>query len=167
MNKIYTSFNRQKWVDDPFEKGLRFESYIIELFNEKHFKLVNWRRSQKTNNPLALTDAFYPDLELIFAGARRYKFAVECKWRQNFVEGKINWASDRQICSYEDFEYTYHIPVFVAIGVGGEPSNPQKLFVTPLRNISNYTEVYESDLIPYKRNPARRFFYDTVQLQLF
>jgi hypothetical protein len=166
MNKIHNLSNRQKSVYDSFEKGRRFENYIIELFNEKYFKLVKWRKSRKANNTLELIDASNPDLELIFTGARKYKFAVECKWRQEFVEGKITWATDYQICCYEDFEHAYHIPVFVAIGIGGEPSNPEKLFVTPLQNISNYTEVYESELIPHNRKPTHRFFYDTVQLQL-
>jgi hypothetical protein len=106
-------------------------------------------------------------LELVFVGARHYRFAVECKWRKEFIAGKIEWAKDKQICVYEDFQHQNRIPVFIAIGIGGEPSNPEKLFVTPLDNISGSTEVYESELIPYKRKPTHRFFYNTVQLKLF
>jgi hypothetical protein len=111
-------------------------------------------QGEKTSDILTLFDHFYPDLELIFVGAKRHKFAAECKWRKEFVSGKICWAKDRQICSYEEFEYKFRIPVFVAIGIVGEASNPEKLFVTRLQNISKFTEVYESDLIPYKRQPT-------------
>jgi len=167
MNKIDASSKKAISSVDSFEKGRLFESYIIELFNEEYFKLIKWRKAQKTNDRLALLTSSYPDLELIFVGAKKYKFAVECKWRKEFVSGKIDWATDYQICSYESFENKFRIPVFVAIGIGGEPSNPEKLFVTPLRNICRYREVYETELIPFIRKPTHKFFYDTVQLKLF
>lgn len=59
------------------------------------------------------------------------------------------------------------MPVFIVIGIGGTQSNPEKLFVTPLDNIKTYVEVYEHQLIEYKRNPTHKFFYDTIQLKLF
>ena len=62
--------------------------------------------------------------------------------------------------------HTRNIQVFIAIGIGGEPSNPEKLFITPLDHISMYTEVFESHLIRYKRNPKQRFD-DSEQLSLF
>lgn len=152
---------------DSFEKGRLFEDYIIKLFNEKNFKLMKWRKAEKIIDKSFLFDHSNPDLELIFVGARKYRFAVECKWRSEFIKGKISWANDYQICSYEDFENRNRIPVFIAIGIGGESSKPAMLFVTPLCNISMYTEVYESDLIPYKRKPTHKFFYDPVQLRLW
>jgi hypothetical protein len=158
---------RQSSTLDPFEKGRLFEQYVIELFNEDNFKLSKWRRSQKHEDKLLLQDCNNPDLELIFGRYKKNAFAVECKWREKFIEGKITWANDYQICCYMNFENQRRIPVFVAIGIGGEPSKPERLFVTPLRNIEMYTEVYESDLIPYKRKPTSKFFYDTVQLNLF
>ncbi|MFL5739268.1 MAG: hypothetical protein ACJ75B_03550 [Flavisolibacter sp.] len=167
MNKIDTSIVPPISKLDTYEKGYLFEEYVIELFNKEFFNLVKWRKSQRTNDRLALLTSSYPDLELIFAGKNKYKFAVECKWRKEFYAGKITWAEVKQINSYETFEYKYRIPVFVAIGIGGEPCNPKKLFVTPLCNISGNIEVHESNLIPYNRKPTRRFFYDTVQLKLF
>ncbi len=152
---------------DSYKKGSLFEEYIIKLFNQDSFEIVKWRRSARLEDRILLEDCANPDLELVFSRHRKYHFAVECKWREKFVEGKITWATELQICSYRTFENRRRIPVFVAIGVGGEPSKPQRLFVTPLRNIEKYSAVYESDLIPYKRRPTNRFFYDTVQLKLF
>lgn len=169
MNSILTRNSRQQdSYQDNYEKGRAFEDFIIRLFNERSFHLKEWRKSEKfpdSNLPLDHAD---PDLEmeLVFSGARKYRFAVECKWRKEFRDGKIEWATSRQICTYEDFQRGYRIPVFVAIGVGGEPDNPEKLFVTPLDNIRDYTEVCESYLIPFRRRPTRRFFYDIRQLRL-
>src|SRR5690606_15172670 len=125
-----------------------------------------WRKAEKLPGSKFSFDISHPDLEMIF-GRGKYRFAVECKWRKKFNDGKITWASNYQICSYEDFENQERIPVFVAIGIGGEPDNPEKLFITPLRNICNSEEVYEQNLIPYNRKPTHKFYYDTIQLKLF
>jgi hypothetical protein len=168
MNRITTHQpTKQLSQLDGFEKGRAFENYIITLFNADSFKLLEWRKSEKILDGAFSFNHSYPDLELVFVGARRYRFAVECKWRKEFVDGRINWANSFQICSYEDFQNQKRIPVFIAIGIGGEPSNPEKLFVTPLCNIGMYTDVYESDLITYKRKPTRKFFYNTGQRKLF
>jgi hypothetical protein len=166
MNQILTqtAINKNDLLDN-YDKGRDFEDYIRRLFNENSFRLKKWRQAQK--DIMYSLDHSCPDLELVFAGRRKYLFAVECKWRKEFRNGKIDWANDYQICSYMNFQNQKRIPVFVAIGIGGEPSYPEKLFVTPLDNICNYTDVYESQLIPFKRKPTQRFFYDTIQLRLF
>lgn len=157
----------QRATLDSYQKGKLFEEFIIQLFNQNSFKLDKWRTSEKLEDRLRLQDCVNPDLELIFKRNKEHRFAVECKWREKFIEGKIKWASCKQIRSYLNFENRYGIYVFIAIGIGGEPSRPERLFVTPLRNIEMYSEVYEADLIPYKRKPTSKFFYDTVQLKLF
>jgi hypothetical protein len=158
---------RQSTTIDSYEKGQLFERYIIDLFNQNSFELRNWRKSERHKDKMLLQDCANPDLELVFGRYNKYRFAVECKWREKFIERKITWASKDQISSYLDFENRCRIPVFIAIGIGGKPSRPEKLFVTPLRNIEMFSEVYEADLIPYKRKPTSKFFYDTVQLKLF
>jgi hypothetical protein len=153
---------------DNYEKGRLFEEYITRLFNKRHFTLDKCHESRRiVDHPIPVSFT-YPDLELIFfIGRKQYRFAVECKWRQTFWDGKIQWAKPRQIRAYEDFQRRQCIPVFIAIGIGGQPHRPEKLFVTPLCNISHTTEVYESNLILYKRKPHHRFFYDAIQLNLF
>lgn len=152
---------------DNYDKGRFFEEYVISLFNEKNFTLVNWRKATNPANHQLPGNYGDPDLEMIFSGRNKYRFAVECKWQSYFNEGKIKWATDIKINRYLAFQNKMGIPVFIAIGIGGHPFNPDKLFVTPLSNICMHIEVFESDLIPYKRKPTRRFFYDTVQLKLW
>jgi hypothetical protein len=168
MNRIITHRdNKHDDQPDSFEKGRLFEEYIIRLFNVNSFQIIEWQKSEKIPDGTFSFAHSYPDLELLFLGTRRYRFAVKCKWRKEFREGRINWAKSSQIKSYEDFQNQNRIPVFIAIGIGGEPSDPEKLFVTPICNISGDTDAYEHDLIPYKRKPTHRFFYDTVQRKLF
>jgi len=145
-----------------FEQGRLFEEYIRLLFNQDHFHLKKWRQSGTLPKDTYIHDLCYPDLELIFVGKNQHPFAVECKWRTEFKRGKIDWATRKQITRYEEFEFKRAMPVFIAIGVGGAPANPEKLFVTPLCNLKNYTEISEEQLIKYKRKPTQRFFYNTI-----
>jgi len=168
MNRIYTpTATKQQTVQDNFDTGRAFEMYVINLFNEHSFHLKKWRESKKFDDTFSSLEHTYPDLELIFKGPKKYQFAVECKWRTEFLNGKIIWATDTQICSYRMFQDRVRIPVFVAIGIGGKPAGPEKLFVTPLNNICMHNEVFESNLIPFKRKPTHEFGYDIRQLRLF
>jgi|KBSSwiStaDraftv2_1062776.scaffolds.fasta_scaffold52124_2 hypothetical protein len=167
MNRIITHQSSQDGKrGDSFEKGRLFEEYIIKLFNERHFSLQEWRKSEKRTGFIPFTHSF-PDLELIFMGKMNHRFAIECKWKQEFKNGKIEWAEEKKIRVYKQFQKEKRMIVFIAIGIGGEPSNPEKLFVTPLDKICMHCEVYESDLLKYNHKPTRRFFYDTVQLRLW
>lgn len=155
-------------ASDSYEKGALFETFITTLFNQKRFTLETWRKAQRITNGVYPFNMSYPDLQMVFVGKRQYRFAVECKWRKEFKGGKISWVNNySQICIYEQFESRFRMPVFIAIGIGGTPSDPEKLYLTPLSNLGVATDVYESELIPYKRKPTHSFFYDTVQLKLF
>lgn len=167
MNTQLTQPNSQIIYKDNFEKGHAFEVYITSLFKLDSFKIVDWRKARKIDDSHPFVDLQGPDLRMIFQGKEKYRFAVECKWRNDFHQGAIRWAKPHQIDNYKRFQYEYRVPVFIAIGIGGQPSQPQKLFVTPLYNIEHLTDVYESDLTPYKRKPTRRFFLDTRQRLLF
>lgn len=168
QNSLPTAIKQINYQDN-YEKGKAFEQYIINLFNQHSFQWKKWRESKKFTDQFLPTDHYNPDLEmeLVFTGAKKYRFAVECKWRKEFKEGTITWASNSQICSYQIFQSQARMPVFIAIGIGGQPSSPEKLFVTPLDNISQHNYVHELQLIPFKRKPTNRFFYDIRQLKLF
>lgn len=170
MNRTFIqAASKQKSEQNGYEKGERFEQFIIKLFNEHFFYLKKWRKSEKFTDSCLSFDHWNPDLEmeLVFTGARKYRFAVECKWRKEFRDGKIDWARNDQICAYRMFQDQVRIPVFVAIGIGGEPDSPEKLFLTPLNNIHMHSELYETALIPFKRKPTHKFYYDAQQLKLF
>ena len=168
MNNVSIRFPLRKLTKaECFEQGRLFEEYIKNLFNQDSFKLKKWRSSKLIPRDTFIGGLGDPDLELIFEGKNQHPFAVECKWKSYFYRRKINWARPDQIQRYLDFERKRAMPVFIAIGIGGSGDNPEKLFVTTLCNICERTEIYEHELIPYKRRPTQRFFYDTVQLRLW
>lgn len=150
-----------------YEKGLLFEEYITTLFNSKYFERLEWYQSKELPRDQYHKKMSNPDLtyELHLKGS--YNFAVECKWRENFSGGKLRWDNkDEQVSKYLNFQYDSETKVFLAIGIGGKPDAPQKLFLTSLNNIIAIKELSESNLFPHMRNPGRRFFFDTTHYKL-
>lgn len=164
-----TSFERkiQSADLDTWEKGRLFEEYIINLFDNFSFEVEKWRKSQKFQVGFYEPNFGFPDLQMKFGWNRKYHFAIECKWRNKFYNGKLNWAEPEKIERYKLFQGQFRMTVFIAIGIGGAPSSPKKLFVTPLINIQDKPEVYEHELNIYKRKPHHRFYYNAVQSKLF
>jgi hypothetical protein len=65
--------------------------------------------------------------------------------------------------SHQVFLYPHrhfdHIPVFIAIGVGGTGKNPEQLFIVPLKSIdSNFISIETLSVFEKKRDSE--FFFD-------
>lgn len=161
----HQSFTKKSSIDS-YEKGRLFEEHIISLFNKRHFKVLEWNKAERDSELWTSGNLSDPDLKLMFSRSKNYQFAVECKWRKRFYGEKINWAKPHHIERYIEFARKKRIRVFIVIGIGGTPENPNELYVTPLDYIKYSTSVKRSDL-PYNRKPTRRFFYNTVQLLLY
>jgi hypothetical protein len=143
------------------EKGKEFTKLIISKFDKKYFKLKEWR-SDKYEDGVYPEANKYPDLEFEFT-LRETKsvFAVECKWRKNYYKNGVEWAKEYQLTNYKNFAKERSIPVFVAIGVGGTPNNPDEVFVVPLEkmkdNFLSQTELKKYEKADFK---DKNFFFD-------
>jgi hypothetical protein len=150
-----------------FDKGREFEDFIVTLFNKRKFRLLEWRSDKKASNGVLPLSCSFPDLEFDYTrGKSTHRFAVECKWRKQFYSGSINWADQKQIDIYTEYQFQNAISVYVAIGIGGIPKNPEQLYITPLDHIKMYPQVFRSRLIRYRRNPLQQLE-PSEQLPLF
>ena len=145
-------------------KGDMFERYVIDLFNKKYFTVENWTRDiDKNTTGVRVTSNQYPDLTLAYK--RKESFAVECKWRKGFFRSErwegavLQWSYPDQIKRYQKFEADKGIPVFIVIGVGGEPDDPERMYCLPLSE-ATYPELFPSYLRNYERDPKKPFFWD-------
>jgi hypothetical protein len=152
---------------DTHEKGLLFEDYMVTLFNKRNFRLLEWRSDKVASNGVRPESCCWPDLVFESKGRRKNYFSVECKWRKQFFDGGLDWADIDKIGRYKSYQQEFNIPVLIAIGIGGLPSNPEHLFVTPLDHICMYPFVFRSRLIPFRRDSKARFINDVEQLELF
>lgn len=130
-------YARIRSITQPEEmlKGREFEDYVLSRFNvEKDGPLVlqEWQ-GDKTLGTIKPENNSNPDF--VFRSDNK-EFAVECKWR-----GKLDrdLSKDlfppKKIEDYKSFSETRKMPVTIVLGVGGEPCNPEWLYVIPLESI--------------------------------
>ena len=136
------------------QKGNDFEDYIIQLLAKQNDVKFVGKVSDYHKNGVSALENFEPDLKFKHQNTL---FAVECKWRNSFKNDQIYWAENRQIENYKNYQKNKKEKVFVAIGIGGNPSLPEKLYLVPLAMLKleyvyqNYIKDFEvknqSDMI--------------------
>lgn len=152
------------------EKGRKFEEWVVKRFRRDLFSIKEWR-GDKFVDGIYAESSTHPDLEIEFhLRDVRERFAVECKWRGHWESGTkpfLNWATDQQIVTYKEFAQTRALPVFVVIGLGGQPDQPSEVFVVPLDRLrfANATEEY-LDRFRRRGEVGQNFFFDPTLPQL-
>ena len=150
-------------------KGDAFEAFVVTHFKKKYFTLQEWRSDKYVDGNYPVSSHF-PDLEVKFeikSKSVSETFAIECKWRKSFYRNSIEWANDYQVRNYKEYTERVKIPVFIVIGVGGEPGKPDEVFIVPISKIDNNI-LTRDELEPYKRKYAADYFhwdYDKNELQ--
>jgi len=157
-----TDKTQQDDFDENKAKGDAFETFVVKNFSRKYFTLQEWRSDKYVDGIYAVSNHF-PDLEVIFNFKKKginEAFAIECKWRGYYYKNEIKWAENYQINNYKEYAEKLNIPVFVVIGVGGEPKMPEELFIVPLQEMKSNT-ITKSELANYKKDISdTRFFWD-------
>jgi len=129
------------WFLDYFRnyhKGLLFERFIQNKFPEREYILVSATKDlHKKLRRFVESDA-NPDF--VFREKKTGKvFAVECKYRSDYVTGNLGdkgvWWKKEQGERYRHYSQQNNIPVYVALGVGGNPKNPKQLGLVPIEVI--------------------------------
>lgn len=117
-------------------KGREFEDYVLEMFDVREdgdFILKEWQ-GDKTLGDVCPENNHHPDL--VFCYQRSHCFAVECKWRERLtVNIEKDLFSSDNLTIYQQFADERRMPVFVVLGVGGEPCQPELLYIIPLKDI--------------------------------
>ena len=138
LNRTYLSVhNRIHAITMPEEvlKGREFEDFVLELFDlgeSRAYSLIEWR-SDKSNGDISPVSNTYPDFVIEYKkGDIKKKFAVECKWRASISRfGKPLLAAE-QIERYQEYSKETNMNVNIVLGVGGEPSMPEELYIIPI-----------------------------------
>ena len=141
LQRSYISiYQRIRSITQPENllKGREFEDYILGMFNiQKDSELVleEWQ-SDKSLGEIHPENNSNPDF--VFRYGKKEKFAIECKWRER-LSFKVNTSTfpTKQIEKYLDFSAVRQIPVTIVLGIGGEPSAPNVLYIIPLEELQS------------------------------
>ena len=135
LQRTYSAiYTRIRSITQPeeFLKGREFEDYVLELFNlhdDKGFVLKEWQ-GDKTLGDICPESNRHPDFVFDYQGNG---FAVECKWREKLPHDlSRDILPEEKVSIFQQFSVARNIPVFIVLGVGGEPSNPELLYNIPL-----------------------------------
>lgn len=148
------------------QKGNEFESFVVNHFESKYYDLLEWRGDKYSNGRYASSN-HNPDLEINLKLKNiQSKFAIECKYRSFYFNNGIEWAEDYQLENYKKYSAEQNIPVFIVLGVGGEATKPEEIFIIPLSEIKS-TFVNKNFLYKYERKkPYENFYYNYEQQAL-
>jgi len=166
LNRSYIAVReriRAITMPEDLLKGREFEEFVLELLDVKNGKhlLKEWR-GDKTMGSVSPESNSYPDLPVEDAETKLL-IAIECKWRNHLNDASMKdlFLSER-LSTYRDFSKEKDLPVFIVLGIGGSPSDPENLYIIPLDKASfeqttNHSNpsvlLYEpSQLNPFKRS---------------
>jgi hypothetical protein len=156
---IETTTVKKDSVDPNQEKGIEFEKYIVQKFSKHYFTILDWTGDKFVKGYYAQS-SLEPDLKMRFTLQQNsMDFAVECKYRSHFFNDGME-LEKRQLVQYQKFAAEKKMNVFIVLGVGGSPNEPQELFIIPLEKIE--TNVLERTFLMLfkKSNPKANFFFD-------
>ena len=152
INRPYsTIYKRIKalTMNDEVLKGREFEDYVINLFdlpNNKKLTLKEWRGDKSLPGVYPESNSA-PDFVFEYAGK---PFAVECKWRSHLSKdiGKELLPPER-MALFQQFSTDRRMPVYLFLGIGGLPSDPDCLYFTCLDKDFSFVSLPNS-VIPSK-----------------
>jgi len=139
------------------QKGDDFEKYVVDLFDEKYFSIVQWTTDMARKHTRFVESDCGPDLILRYRPTNEI-FCVECKFRSKLFKGKLQWSAPKQLGRYRVFAKDNNIPFYVVIGLGGKARKPKRMFCIPLKEAKSSalsTELVEK----FERSSKKKFFW--------
>lgn len=110
---------KKQAVDDPHNQSL-FEDFIAARMEATDFYRVN---------------SDMPALYASGAGENKIQLAIVCRWKEAFTAGRVEWARSFEMVKYRSYERETAVPLFIVIGVGGDPQSPELISFIPLHAV--------------------------------
>lgn len=129
-----------------FEKGELFEKFVEdELFKDTEYDLIHRTNNIIQNATRYAEDTLKPDFKFRCKQTQQ-EFYVEAKFRSGFnARDMIEVISYNQIERFKILQKEENTPIYIAVGYGGFPDNPDYVSLIPLDELS-YLELYASYL---------------------
>ena len=119
-------------MNDELLKGREFEDNVLELLgvaSNDRLTLKEWR-GDKSLPGIYPEGNSNPDLILEYDG---HPFAIECKWRSHLPNDiSKELLPPARVALFERYTKERRMPIFLLLGIGGLPSDPDLLFLAQL-----------------------------------
>lgn len=119
-------------------KGRRYEICVAtDLVRDNLFEILEWTPDKGFESNIPVASNTNPDL--VVESANGEVIAIECKFRSGYffksTSNEISWSNVNQVRRYQDFESSRRIPVYIALGFGGVPQNPDNHYIVFMNDI--------------------------------
>lgn len=137
-----------------FKKGEDFEKFIeFNLFSINLFTLIHRTNNKNQNKERFAENTKLPDFK--FRSEKNLtEFYVEAKYRSRLnSNNQLDLMKESQFDRFNAIEYKEKTPIYLLVGLGGEPSDPNKIYLIPLKDFKQgkITELFlEKHLIQQK-----------------
>jgi len=142
------AFFQEIFKPESFVKREAFENYVRnKIFPLSNYHLIYKTPNYNENRKDYIETTLYPDFMFREKDSDK-SFFVEAKWRNGEYrkKGKIPWSYTKQLKRYKAVDK--EDKVFIILGVGGKPSNPDKIALFPVSGC-NYIELYDKFIDKY------------------
>ena len=130
-----------------YVKGDEFENFVrSHIFSHDSYDLLNKTHNYTINKSDYVETSKEPDFKFR-SRTNGKEFFVEAKYRSIFYKGALEWCKPYQFKRYKAIDNK--TPVCIALGVGGQPSAPEQVFLIPMKHIK-YAKLFPSFLKGYK-----------------
>lgn len=122
-------------VDACALAGRQFEEFVVSLCSDKsRFKLIAWRGDKISGTTYALENLL-PDLHIRHRldPNIEVEYFIECKYRSSWGDGSLDFS--KQFSRYHREAKERNMQLFIALGIGGSPSNPEEFYLIPGRMV--------------------------------
>lgn len=145
MEQTESSVQNKPVVDNPYQIGKQFEDYVLNLFPEAHFSIIHKTVGAADLHGRKTEDCIYPDYKFRDKSSS-IPFWVECKYRSSRVnDGSVVWTDRDHLERYQNIQKESKTKVYVILGLGGKPDNPDSLYLFDTECI-RYPKLYPSTL---------------------
>ena len=152
-----TIYNRIKslTMNDELLKGREFEDYVLERMdipNNNKLILKEWR-GDKSIPGIYPENNSAPDFVFEYDGK---SFAVECKWRSHISKNiEKELLPQTRVSFFQQFSAKRCMRVFLLLGIGGLPNDPEYLYLSNLENEVSTEALFQNgissteDILPH------------------
>jgi len=135
LKKAAQTFIEEQNTPESFKKGQKFEEFIRKvIFPNEKYKILKKTHDYNQNSKDYVMESLEPDYKFECLDSKK-QFYVEAKFRSWFYKGKIELFKDSQFKRLK--ELNSKESVFVIIGIGYEPDNPNHICLVPMNKIKS------------------------------
>lgn len=135
-------------MNDELLKGREFEDYVLEqlgIANNDRLTLKEWRGDKSLPGVYPEGNS-NPDLVLEYDGR---PFAIECKWRSHMPKDiSKELLPPARVALFAKYSQENKLPVFLLLGIGGLPSDPDLLLLAPMEDNLSLNTLNKSHVQP-------------------